>query len=1156
MSEDEIKATFVGRQNLLDELISLIECQPAGAGVQHVLIISPRGMGKTTLLLMVRFAVRDRELAAHWQTVKFPEELYGVNDLADFWIQAIDLLATETGDEPLRNHIEKLKGKHLKSDNLQEAALACIRDWCKRNKKRLLLLVDNLDMILEQINDETANARLREVLMNDGTIMLLGCAVSFFHEARSYDQPLYNFFKIYNLDDLKFEQIKELLRKHAELDGVKNFEETLKKNESCIRVLEYFTGGNPRLVLMLYRVVVHSDISEVHQGLEKLLDGVTPYYKAKIESLPPQQRKILDHIARVTGKMREGLTPTEIASAIRLSTNQVSAQLKRLLEFGYVRTANLRGRNSYYTLSEPLYAIWHQMRFGRDARERMQWLVDFLKVWYDAEQMGAEIVRLEARFCEYLSTGHLREARDTLEYRRYIAEAMEATPARTKAIDSIVRGYLDLKDTEVLKKDILPHISLQDVSEETLDQLSDAGLIREQDTNRAKAQVAGSKEAQHQAELAAAWRLGTAAVEAKKWSEALGHFDRAVELDPNFYPALDMRAALLAMSGRYEEALASFDRALGIKSDDADTWFQRGCVLVKLGKYQEAVTSYEHALKIDPNNHDIWVNHGFALVTLGKYKEALASYDHALEIKTNDYESWHNRGCVLAALGKYEEAIQNFDRALEVKPDYDSAWHYRGRVLADLGVDEKAIESYDRAIKIKNDHYEAWGGRADSLAKIGKYEEAIISYDRALKLKSNDDDIWNSRGIAHGELGRYEEAIASFDKALEIKPDFYGFWHNRARALRELDRYEEAVASYDRALQIKPDICEAWNMRGTSLAKLGRYEEAMASFGRGLEIDSNNNDIWNNRGNALNELGKYEEAVGSYDRALQIKQDCDEAWYNRGNTLENLGRYQEAIESYNRAIEINPEKHEAWNNRGITLGKMGRHEEAVESYDRALEIKADKHEAWYNRGSALLELGKYDEAISSYDRALVIRSNDEMAWYMRGNALAKLERYEEAIASYDRALEINRDGFGAQALCGIQFFKFGVRVLQGKMELALHDWNAAADLGKQLEQKNWHELASSALLAVARSGHIKFARQLIDNANLAEPLFPLSRAVDYLLTGDEGLIEKLSPEVRGIVEEIVNELRKTTGEQEQYKTKSARHKVKRGGRRQLRKHLR
>ena len=154
------------------------------------------------------------------------------------------------------------------------------------------------------------------------------------------------------------EQIQDLLRQRAAADGIANFDQILQNNRARFRVLEYFTGGNPRLVLMLYRVIAQSELLEVRQGLEKLLDQVTPYYKDKMEILPPQQRKILDYIARESSRTHEGVTPSEIAKGTRLAANVVSSQLKRLLDAGYVRTANLRGRSSFYTLAEPLYAIW------------------------------------------------------------------------------------------------------------------------------------------------------------------------------------------------------------------------------------------------------------------------------------------------------------------------------------------------------------------------------------------------------------------------------------------------------------------------------------------------------------------------------------------------------------------------------------------------------------------------------------------------------------------------------------------------------------------------------------------------------------------------------------------------------------------------------
>lgn len=542
MPEEEIKATFVARQDLVDEIISLIKRQPKGAGVQHSVIIAPRGMGKTTVLLMVRFAIRDSELAEQWQTVQFPEERYNIYDLADFWIEILNHLDEATGDTGLQQHVERLKQEYKNNDDLQEAALALIKDWSRKHKKRLVVLVDNFDMILEQINDERDNARLRDVLMNDGTMMLIGGATTFFHEAHAYDQPLYNFFKIYELPNLKFTQMQELLRRRAAVDKQENFEETLKANRSRLRVLEHFTGGNPRLVLMLYRVITQSDISEVRQGLEKLLDEVTPYYKSKVETLPPQQRKILDHIARVSSQTNEGLTPTEIAAATRMTPNQVSAQLKRLVESGYVQAANIRGRSSYYTLSERLYAIWHQMRFGRNARERMGWLVGILKALYDAEEMGAQSDLLSERFFEHLKADRLDEAHDTLEHWSYLLEAMKdlSDCAQTTKVSSVKLRFADFAMTN-----------------------------------------------------AKAFRL----LEASNWNEALQQFDNALAFEINGVDCSGLWAGkgyTLLQLKRYEESLASFDKALEIDPNIMLGHFYRGIVLNKLGHDEESLDSVSH----------------------------------------------------------------------------------------------------------------------------------------------------------------------------------------------------------------------------------------------------------------------------------------------------------------------------------------------------------------------------------------------------------------------------------------------------------------------------------------------------------------------------------------------------------------------------------
>ena len=105
----------------------------------------------------------------------------------------------------------------------------------------------------------------------------------------------------------------------------------------------------------------------------------------------------------------------------------------------------------------------------------------------------------------------------------------------------------------------------------------------------------------------------------------------------------------LVESGRYEEAVSSYDRALEINPDYYQAWVNRGIVLNALGRSEEAVASYDRALQINPELYQAWNNRGSALNALGRNEEALASYDRALQINLDYYWAWYNRAATVCS---------------------------------------------------------------------------------------------------------------------------------------------------------------------------------------------------------------------------------------------------------------------------------------------------------------------------------------------------------------------------------------------------------------------------------------------------------------------------------------------------------------------------
>ena len=137
--------------------------------------------------------------------------------------------------------------------------------------------------------------------------------------------------------------------------------------------------------MMLYQVLLDNPHGTALDDLEKVLDKVTPLYKHRMDSLPLQQRRIIDVIA----KKWDAASAKEIAAEIRdygkkLPTKLISAQLAQLERNNIIEKKGTTTKNHLYQLRERFFNIWYLMRNGdRRDRERVAWLAKFLEMWYE-----------------------------------------------------------------------------------------------------------------------------------------------------------------------------------------------------------------------------------------------------------------------------------------------------------------------------------------------------------------------------------------------------------------------------------------------------------------------------------------------------------------------------------------------------------------------------------------------------------------------------------------------------------------------------------------------------------------------------------------------------------------------------------------------------
>jgi tetratricopeptide (TPR) repeat protein len=86
------------------------------------------------------------------------------------------------------------------------------------------------------------------------------------------------------------------------------------------------------------------------------------------------------------------------------------------------------------------------------------------------------------------------------------------------------------------------------------------------------------------------------------WTQALGHFERALELDAGLRPALGGRAQALASLGRFEEALPFAEACFADEPDNFDYATSLASIYFELGRFTFAQRTYERFLEVAPGH--------------------------------------------------------------------------------------------------------------------------------------------------------------------------------------------------------------------------------------------------------------------------------------------------------------------------------------------------------------------------------------------------------------------------------------------------------------------------------------------------------------------------------------------------------------------------
>ncbi|MCY2991436.1 MAG: AAA family ATPase [Planctomycetota bacterium] len=371
-----LKRIFVQRERLLDRIVDRLARSMLTDDKHHILLIGPRGSGKTHLVSLIEYELRRRSELSDAMRVAW----LGEDDTFTGLIVALGIagqLATEYPDEFDTDYRTPVRG--LDADDAAESILKSI--IARLEKRNILLIMENLDGVFAGLGD-LGQKKWRAFLQEQPRIATLATSQQLFDGIASRDEAFFGFFDIQHLTPLSVDDAQELIRRISLEQGKPDLMFYLDSAEGRyrIRALHHLAGGNHRMYVLLAEFLTKESLDDLVRAFEGLAEDLTPYFQERVRSLPPQQARIVQCLCNASGAM----TVKQVAEETFIAEGNCSKQLGNLKQKGYVQSQK-RGKESFYEMAEPLMRLCLEVKNQRGRPLRL--VAKFLRAWFPESKL-------------------------------------------------------------------------------------------------------------------------------------------------------------------------------------------------------------------------------------------------------------------------------------------------------------------------------------------------------------------------------------------------------------------------------------------------------------------------------------------------------------------------------------------------------------------------------------------------------------------------------------------------------------------------------------------------------------------------------------------------------------------------------------------------
>jgi len=308
---------------------------------------------------------------------------------------------------------------------------------------------------------------------------------------------------------------------------------------------------------------------------------------------------------------------------------------------------------------------------------------------------------------------------------------------------------------------------------------------------------------------------------------AESEFQRALDLDPNFFPALRSLAELQLSRGA-KGAVELANRCVSLRPLDSPEHLLLGTAYFQEGEISKARAQFMIAQQLDARDPRVPYSLGLCSMNEHKLDQARQELESALRLNPTFTHALGELAELDVQAKRRGRALSRVRRYLAANPNSADAHLILGSLYTTGRECDEAKAEFERAIQINPNLISAHLDLGRIYQQTGKSDLAVRQYERAIVLQPHFAPLITLLGDIYLERGDLATAQKYFEQALAAKPDFAVAASNLAQVYAQqgsnLDLALNLARSANRQL---PELDSVVDTLGWVHYRKGQYSDAV-----------------------------------------------------------------------------------------------------------------------------------------------------------------------------------------------------------------------------------------------------------------------------------------------------------------------------------------